>query len=175
MQADTTKKSISLIGMAAAGKTTLGRVVAECLGFAHVDADWLISAHFGCHLQQIVDELGDEDFLQLEEETLCKLSINRAVISTGGSVVYSEKIMQHLHSLGPVIAIDPGFETIEKRIQAAPDRGLVIAPGQTLFDLYSARRPLYESTASFFLHTRQGSIDDHAEAIIAWLKTQDIV
>ena len=53
---------LSLIGMAGAGKSTLGRIVAERLGWAHIDTDRLLEAYYGMPLQTLLDGLGLADF-----------------------------------------------------------------------------------------------------------------
>ena len=139
---------ISIIGMAGAGKSTIGRALAERLEWAHVDTDFLIESAYGARLQDISDALGKEAFLDVEAQVIGSVRIQRAVLSTGGSVVYRPESMQYLASLGPVVHLDVPLEIILERIARKPDRGLAIAPGQTVEDLFHEREVLYREWAT---------------------------
>ena len=122
--------AISLIGMAGAGKSTLGRMLAEKLGWAHVDTDRLIESYYGLPLQDVLDGLGLEEFLKVENSLVAMLNVRRAVISTGGSVVYGREAMERLHLLGPVVHLDISLQSFLKRVGDGSNRGLAIAPGR---------------------------------------------
>lgn len=139
---------ITLIGMAGCGKSTVAFQLAQDLGWTQLDSDHLIEAIYARPLQQITDGMSREQFLEVEEETICSLDVRRAVISTGGSVPYSKKAMEHLCGLGPVIWLDVPLERIEERIAMNPYRGLVIASGQTIGDLLDERIPHYREGAT---------------------------
>ena len=62
----TEDKCVTLIGMAGAGKSTVGRAVAERLGWAYVDTDHLIESTYGARLQDVTDALDKERFLDVE-------------------------------------------------------------------------------------------------------------
>ncbi len=139
--------NVVLIGMPGVGKSTLGVLLARRLGYSFVDTDLLIQARYGQSLQDVVDTLGQEAFRAVEEATCLELSVDRTVVATGGSVVYFPRAMEALGRLGPRVWLDLDAETVRQRIALFPDRGLTIAPGQTLQDLYDERRPLYERYA----------------------------
>jgi len=160
---------VSLIGMAAAGKSTLGRLLAEKLGWAHLDTDRMIEAYYGLPLQQVLDGMGLTKFLEAEETLVSMLGVRRAVISTGGSVVYGPKAMERLHLLGPVVHLDVSLESFKKRVGDGGNRGLAIAPGSTLEDLFHERQPLYEATADFTLSTDSPDHNASLERLYAWL------
>lgn len=138
---------VSIIGMAASGKTRMGGEIARMLGWAHVDADHLIESAYGARLQSITDAMSKEEFLDLECAVIRRVRLKRTVLSTGGSVVYREESVEHLKSLGPILYIDVPLEIILERIARKPDRGLAIAPGQTIEDLFNERRALYRKAA----------------------------
>lgn len=139
---------VTFIGMAGAGKTTVGRLVARTLGWAFADSDHLIEAAFAAPLQRVADALTKEAFIEVEAEIVGRLRLSRTVIATGGSVVYRQKTMEHLASLGPVVYLDVPMKVILERIARNPDRGLAIAPGQTVEDLFREREALYRRYAS---------------------------
>lgn len=148
---------VSLIGMAGAGKSTVGEALAQELGWALVDSDHLIEALYGTRLQDITDALGKSAFLDVEAQVVTALRVHRAVIATGGSVVYRETAVRHLSSLGPVVFLDVPFPLIEERVALNPERGLAIAPGESLEALFQERQPLYRAAAS--LHCPAGTLD----------------
>ena len=128
----TEDKCVTLIGMAGAGKSTVGRAVAERLGWAYVDTDHLIESTYGARLQDVTDALDKDRFLDVEARVIQSLRMQRAVLATGGSVVYRPEAMRYLTSLGPVVFLDVPLPLILERISRKPDRGLAIAPGQTV-------------------------------------------
>jgi len=164
------KPCISLIGMAGSGKSTLGRLLSQSLSWAHVDTDRLLEAWWGTNLQSIRDHLGLKGFLQAEEKIVLDLRLNRCVISTGGSVVYSAPAMDYLKSLGPIIYLHSELQTILERVQNLSTRGLAMDKGQTLEDIYMQRKPLYEQYADFVVSTDQNSPQKCVQLIEQWLK-----
>ena len=137
----------TLIGMPASGKSCMGRAIARKLNIKNLDTDKLIEKVTGKKLQEIINEEGIEAFEKIEEDTICTLTDEGFVVSTGGSAVYSEKAMRHLKSLGPVIYLYASYNTIKTRLGDFSARGVVLKPGQTLSDLYNERTVLYEKYA----------------------------
>jgi shikimate kinase len=157
--------SIVLIGMAAAGKTTVARALAALSGWAMVDTDALLEAWWGVPLQAIRDHLGLEGFLDAEAEGILRLSVRRAIIATGGSVVYREKAMRHLAQNGWIVHVDASLAAIAHRLHNAASRGLAMRPGQSVADLYAERAPLYARWAQFRMSTDTVSPETAAAAI----------
>ena len=139
---------ITFIGMAGAGKTTVGRLVARLLGWAFVDSDHVIEAVFAAPLQRVADAMSKDEFIDVEAEIVGALRLCRTVIATGGSVVYRPSTMEHLASLGPVVYLDVPMKVVLERIARNPDRGLAIAPGQTIEELFRERETLYRRYAT---------------------------
>lgn len=161
--------SVSLIGMAGAGKSTVGRALAQCLNWACADTDHIIEAYYGVVLQRIADALSKEEFLDLECQVIRTLRLSRTVLATGGSVVYREEAMRHLASLGPIVYLDVRLPVILERIARKPDRGLAIAPGQTVEDLFREREALYRRYADISLTVENLTPEECATAIVARL------
>ena len=90
--------NITLIGMPGSGKTTLGKTLAEGLSYHFIDTDDVIIETYGQPLMELIDKHGTEGFITLEGKILQSIHTNRAVISTGGSAVYSDGAMQYLKS-----------------------------------------------------------------------------
>lgn len=140
-------QNIILIGMPGCGKSTVGVVLAKALGMEFIDSDLVIQRSAGKRLSAIIDEIGDDGFRALEDSVNASLTCENCVIATGGSVVYGEKAMRHLCSIGLVVYLQLGYEQVEDRLGDLHARGVTIRPGWTLRDLYNERVPLYEKYA----------------------------
>ena len=139
--------NIILIGMPGAGKSTVGVVLAKKMGYRFLDSDLVIQEREGKLLHELIRELGSGGFLQLENEINASIRTDRSVIATGGSTVYGREAMEHFRQMGTVVYLSLPCDEIEKRLGDLNERGVVLAPGQTLRDLYRERVPLYESYA----------------------------
>jgi shikimate kinase len=141
-------KNIVLIGMPGAGKSTIGVVLAKNLGMAFMDSDIVIQQVENKKLHELIDEHGQEGFLEIEDRVNASLNPKSAVIATGGSVVYGEKAMKHLGEIALVCYLKLSYESIKDRLGDLHERGVVLKDGQTLKDLYDERVPLYEKYAN---------------------------
>ncbi len=141
------KSNIVMIGMPAAGKSTVGVILAKRLGYSFVDVDLVIQAQTGKLLKEIIAEEGDEGFLRIEEEINAGLDVKRSIIAPGGSVIYGAKAMEHLREIGTVVYLKLTYEDLEKRLGNLKDRGVVLKDGMTLKDLYDERSAYYEKYA----------------------------
>lgn len=143
--------NIILIGMPAVGKSTVGVVVAKRLGYKFVDADILIQEKEGKLLKEIIAEKGSDGFLEIEDRVNAELEAENTVISPGGSVVYCENAMRHYKEIGKIVYLQVSFDTINKRLKNAKNRGVVLRDGQTLKDLYDERVRLFEKYADIIV------------------------
>lgn len=144
--------NIILTGMPSCGKSTLGRLLAKELGYAFIDTDAVIIEQNGCPLKDILEKEGLDGFILREEEAVCSVSTQRTVIATGGSVVYSPKAMAHLKELGRIVYLELDYSEVERRLGDLHERGVAIAPGKTLQDLFDERVPLYEKYGDITIH-----------------------
>ena len=138
---------ISLIGMPGSGKSTVGVLLAKRRGLAFVDTDLLIQEQERATLAEIIAAKGHEALRGIEEQVLLDMTIYPAIVSTGGSVVYSDAIMQRLEKASIVVYLRAQLSTIDYRISLAPDRGIASPGNHTLEDVYNERVPLYERYA----------------------------
>ncbi len=139
--------NIVLIGMPGAGKSTVGVVLSKAQGMDFIDIDLLIQKAEGRLLQEIIDEKGIQEFLAIEEKIALSLKTSNSVIATGGSIVYSDKAMNHLKENSTVIYLKLPCLVIEKRLSNMHSRGIAMGAGQSLLSLYDERCPLYERYA----------------------------
>ena len=161
--------NIVLIGMPGCGKSSLGVRLARLMGMAFVDTDDVLQAQQGQRLQPMIEERGIDAFLAMEEACVAGLSCAHSVIATGGSVVYGEKAMRHLHACGTVVYIKLPFDVIEQRLSNLATRGVTLRPGQSLRDLYDERIPLYEREADIVFEAENVPMDKTAELLAARL------
>ena len=151
------------------GKTTVGRELAQLLGMRQMDADNLIEATYGAPLQAVTERMSKEEFLDLESAVIRGIKVRGVVLSTGGSAVYRPEAMAHLATLGPIVHIAVPLDIVLRRIARKPERGLAIAPGQTVEDLYHERRELYEKYANLTVEGGEAPAQDYARRIAALL------
>ena len=157
--------NIVLIGMPGAGKSTLGVVLAKVLGYDFIDSDIEIQHATGQTLPRLIERYGREGFLDIEADVNAALAPERkSVIATGGSVIYRERAMEHLRSIGRVVYLRVPCEELERRIHALEARGVAMAEGMTLRDLFAERAPLYERYAHVILDERE-SMGDNVQAL----------
>ena len=96
--------NISLVGMPGAGKTTVGRILAEKLGMGFCDTDEEIEKIAGESPEKIIEKYGEERFREIEAEVAESVSSLRGVvIATGGGTILREKNVEKLRSCGVVI------------------------------------------------------------------------
>ena len=143
------KDNIVLIGMPGAGKSTLGIVLAKIVNKNFVDADLLIQSQCDKTLQKIIDAMGPEGFIEIENQVLSDLEAHDCVIATGGSAVYSDAAMRHLKDIGTVVYLQISYESLVSRLNDLQERGVVLKRGigMSLRELYEERKPLYEMYA----------------------------
>lgn len=169
VQAKDTRPCITVIGMAGAGKSTVGKMLALSLNWAFVDTDHIIEATYATRLQDVADKLTKDEFLDTEASIVQSIFFNRTVIATGGSVVYREKTMEHLAKLGIIVYLNVDLNLILERIAKNPERGLAIAPGQTIEDLFHERELLYKKYANITLDAKTMSPKECAQKLMKML------
>jgi shikimate kinase len=160
------KTNIVLIGMPGSGKSTCGVLAAKALLKNFFDTDLLLQGMESDKLQNIIDNKGIDYFLDAEEKAILSLDLNATVIATGGSVVYSDKSMQHLKSIGKVIYLHLGYDTMCGRIKNITTRGVVLKSGTTLLDMYNERLPLYEKYADEIIYCDENTVEQTVDQIV---------
>ena len=160
------KENIILIGMPGSGKSTCGVLAAKALLKNFFDTDLLFQGLEEKRLQDIIDDDGIEYFLSAEERAILSLEINATVVATGGSVVYSDKSMEHLKKSGKVIYLHLSYDTMVDRIKNITTRGVVVKEGDSLEDMYNERLPMYQKWADVVINCDNNTVEQTVEKIV---------
>lgn len=159
------KDNIVLIGMPGVGKSTVGVILAKVMGYQFLDADLVIQQQEGKLLREIIEEVGADGFIQVENRVNAGLKCSKTIIATGGSVIYGREAMAHLKEIGKVVYLEVSFSTLEERLSDIKGRGVVLKEGQTLYDLYKERTPLYEKYADVRVLEEGLSVEETVEQL----------
>ena len=162
--------NIILIGMPGAGKSTVGVLLAKTLGYAFLDTDLVIQQREGALLQSLVDSLGVEAFLDVEADAICSVECRGTVIAPGGSAVCRERAMSHLRALGRIVYLHLPLEELERRLSNISTRGIAMAPGETLADLFARRAPLYRNYADLTVDVGRQSLEETVALVLRALR-----
>ena len=156
--------------MPGAGKSTVGVLLAKAMSMHFIDTDISIQMAQGDQLQDIIDELGLDEFAKIEEQTLLSIAARNTVIATGGSAIYSDAAMAHLQEDAITIFLDVDLDRIEHRISNFSSRGVAIEPGENLATLYKKRKPLYEKFADITINSSDLTLEDTVTKTVEALK-----
>jgi shikimate kinase len=160
------KKNIVLIGMPGSGKTTVGEMLAQKLGYKFYDADDVIVKSFG-DIHSLF-ERGEDYFRQCETESLKGLAKKSgAVIATGGGCVTRIENIEALKNSGVIVFLDRSVENIIKDV-VTETRPLLADGKDKLFDLYEERIGLYNKYADIIIDSNKELdlvIDDILEKV----------
>ena len=158
--------NLVLIGMPSSGKSTAGVLLAKRIGYGFIDCDLIIQGEEGKKLSEIIEDRGVDGFIGIEERVNAGIMATHCVIATGGSVVYSDRAMQHLKEIGTVVYLELGPEEVERRIPSLAKRGVVMRGNvKDVKGLHEERKPLYEKYADITVscdgkeHRRDGGSD----------------
>ncbi len=162
--------NIVLIGMPGVGKSTIGVILAKVLGYQFVDADLVIQEQEGKLLREIIEEVGTDGFIEVENRVNAGIEAENTIIATGGSVVYGKEAMEHLREIGTVVYLEVPYEILEKRLADIKGRGVVLRDGQTLHDLFLERTPLYEKYAHVQVSEKNLTVEQTVEKLIEKLQ-----
>lgn len=162
-------KNVILIGMPGAGKSTIGVVLAKSLGYKFIDSDLVIQEKEGKLLHEIISEVGDDGFREIENRVNASIEMTKTVLATGGSAVYGKEAMEHLRKVGKIVYLKQSYDEIKNRLGDLSKRGVSIKKGQTLKDLYDERVPLYEDYADIEIDCSNKQLKDIVKEIKARL------
>ena len=164
------KRNIFLIGPMGAGKSTIGRQLAQQLSMDFVDSDSEIEQRAGADISWIFDIEGEDGFRKREERIINELTQRQGIVlSTGGGSILSKENRNYLSARGIVIYLQTTVEKQVERTQRDKKRPLlqdVEEPRKVLEELAKIRNPLYAEIADITLPTDEQSAKLMANQII---------
>lgn len=161
---------VVLVGPPGAGKSTVGRLVADRLGLPFRDTDTDIEAAQGVPISEIFVDHGEEHFRALERGAVAAaVAEHSGVLALGGGAVLAQETRALLEG-GPVAFLDTGVGAAAKRVGLARDRPvLALNPRAALHQLLEQRRPLYEQVARLVVITDERTPDEVADQVLTGL------
>ncbi|HAE62060.1 MAG TPA: shikimate kinase [Eubacteriaceae bacterium] len=162
------KKNISLIGFMGTGKTTIGKILAERIGYKFIDVDEYIVKTEGKPINEIFEKYGEDYFRDLETKAIKKiLKEENQVISTGGGAVLREDNRKALLAGSFVVALKASPRNIYFRLKDCDDRPLLKGahPERTISRLLHKRFRYYNQN-HISVATDKLSVEEIIEAII---------
>ena len=160
-------ENVTLIGMPGAGKTTVGRILAQKLGREFVDCDEVLVQRAGMPIPDYFARFGEDAFRQLETALLQELGQkSRLVLATGGGCVTRPENRDLLRQNGTVV-------WLKRPLEALPIAGRPVSQALGVEEIYRRRQPLYEQFSDFAVDNTKPAAA--AEAILQQLDKGPLV
>ena len=169
--------NVFLVGPMGAGKTTVGRHLADLLGRSFIDSDHEIERRTGATIPWIFEKEGEAGFRLREEAVLAELTaMSNIVLATGGGAVTQEQNRIYLRNRGTVIYLFTPVAMQVARTSRDRNRPLLQTsdPEARLKELLAIRDPLYRSVAHHVVMTLDGSARELAQKIIHIIQANEI-
>jgi shikimate kinase len=166
-------KSIVIVGMMGAGKSSVGACLRRRTGLSLLDTDEIIASKFGMSISEIFAEHGEKKFREAETEALRRLRTEEhTIIITGGGIVSRKENVGILRSQAVIVWLDGDEETLFVRASRKQNRPLLETknPRKTFSQILDARRPLYAKIANIRVDTSVLTAEEVAVAILVKLR-----
>ena len=169
------RRSVVLVGMMGAGKTSVGKRLAGRLGLTFIDADTAIEEAAKKSVSEIFAEHGEDYFRQGERRVIARLLREpRQIIATGGGAFMNAETRAAIRSAGLSIWLKADWELLFERVRRRPTRPLLQTadPEGTLRALVEARYPVYaeaDLTVQSIDVPHEAMVDAVVSALDAWL------
>ncbi len=163
------KRNIFLVGPMGAGKSTIGRHLADELHLEFFDSDQEIERRTGADIAWIFDLEGEDGFRVREENVINELTDKQGIVlATGGGSVVSKNVRNRLSARGIVVYLQTTIDKQVARTQRDKRRPLLQNdnPEAVLRELADSRNPLYEEVADYVVDTDDQSARAVANQII---------
>ena len=161
---------VVLVGLPGAGKSKVGRLLAERLGVDHIDTDALVVEREGRSIADIFATDGEAAFRVRETEAVAEALTHEAVVSLGGGAAATPAV-RNLLSGRTVVYIDAPHDELVRRTASKNHRPLLAQdPSGTLARLRTDREPHYRAVATIVVESGPGPVDDVVTAIAQQLE-----
>jgi shikimate kinase len=171
----TLKKTIVLVGMMGAGKTAVGRALAQRLGVSFLDSDAEIEVAANRTVPEIFERDGEPFFRTKETQIIERLlAEKRCVLSTGGGAFLSEQNRMNISGKGISVWLNADLELLWNRVRNKDTRPLLRTPNpkSTLQDIYDQRVPTYALADMTVVSEEEYSIEDMVDRVVEALTTR---
>ena len=165
------KKTIVLVGIMGAGKTTVGKILADRIGIQFIDADQEIERAAGCTITDIFEKYGEAEFRKGEERVISRiLSGQPCVLATGGGAFMSQATRLLIKKTATSVWLRVSFEVLAKRLEKRSGRPLLqtVDPQQTLRALINKRYPIYND-ADLIVDAKDDAVDITVSKVVECL------
>jgi shikimate kinase len=166
------KPLLYLIGYRGTGKTTVGQVLAERVGWTFLDADVVLEATAGKSIKEIFAAEGEVGFRDREAQNLRELSVrSQSIVATGGGIILREENRRVLKETGFVAWLTAPVDEIAARMAADPSTGdrrpnLTVGGTIEIAELLKQRESLYRDCADLEIDTNGRSPEFVVERIL---------
>ncbi len=170
--------AVALVGLPGAGKSAVGRRLAQRLQLPFVDSDHVIEERIGCSIRDYFEREGEASFRDIEQQVIIDLAQSaNGVVATGGGSVLREANRAQLRTSFHVIYLRSAPEDLFRRLRHDVKRPLlqVADPLGRLRELYGARDPLYRETAHDVVETGRPTVGMLVNIIVMQLELAGIV
>jgi len=170
-------QNIFLVGPMGAGKSTIGRQLAQSLGYEFHDSDHEIQRRTGVDIATIFEYEGEEGFRNRERQVIEELAQQEnIVLATGGGVVLLPENRQQLAARGFVIYLHCSPEQQYSRTARDRNRPLLHTddPQQRLRDLMAEREPIYRQVADMVVSTERRGTSSVVKEIRRRLESEEL-
>lgn len=167
-------KSIVLVGIMGAGKSSVGCCLQRRTSLALYDTDEIVASQFGMSIPQIFAKHGENKFREAETEALrSAANTEKTIVITGGGIVLRKANAEIIKRLGVAVWLDADEETLFARASQKRNRPLMETknPRKTFSQILDARRPLYATIADIRVDTSVLTDEEVAIAILSRLKS----
>ena len=172
-------KTVVMVGMMGAGKTAVGRALAQRLGVAFLDSDAEIEVAANRTVPEIFERDGEAFFRGKETQIIERLLIDkRCILSTGGGAFLSEQNRKNISAQGISVWLNADLELLWNRVRSKDTRPLLRTddPKSTLKKLYDQRVPIYSLADLTVGSAPEYSIEDMVDQVIdALIARNDIL
>nr|WP_281393980.1 shikimate kinase [Texcoconibacillus texcoconensis] len=159
-----------MIGFMGAGKTTIGKQLAQKFNLPFVDVDQFVEEREGISIADIFEREGEASFRLRETKSLQQLSdCSPSIISTGGGIVERQENIDEMKHHGQVIYLSASFATLYERVADDTTRPLTSAGKSTLHERFQMREAYYENAADLVVDTEGRSISETCDFIVEQL------
>lgn len=169
--------AVALVGLPGAGKSAIGRRLAQRLQLPFVDSDHVIEDRIGCSIRDYFEREGEAGFRDVEQSVIAELAATpHGIVATGGGCVLREANRAALRAHFHVLYLRSAPEDLFRRLRHDVKRPLlqVADPLGRLRELYDARDPLYRETAHDMVETGRPSIAMLVNIIVMQLELAGI-